>query len=263
VSWLKVGDRDLADPCFTCVSRDARLLHLEALSWSMAYSGDGSIPRHSIESATTADGIEALVSELVLAGLWLVTRDGWQIVYMLDDQMSPEEIARQREYNKSRQERHRRHVVGDHSTCDPRFCRNALLVGKAVTGGAARNAVRNALPGRRNTHVTPLQTDPDPTRPKEGRRSKGTLRGRRSPSAAPSAPRAERVYGPMSDETKAKIRAKAAERRAAKLSPRVAAPSEVPVVSYAELQAAADALLSPDELARVTARRAYIARTIR
>jgi hypothetical protein len=186
MSWLKISDRALADPRFTRASRDARLLHLEALARSMGYEGDGSVPRHAIGHATDAADVEALAAELVGAGLWTATDDGWQVVFMLDDQPSPDEIARQKAYNRAKSARSRRHRVGDHSMCDPAWCRAARDTGRVTGNDTGR--VPNV----------------DSTRP-EGRGKKARFATSLA-SGGSLAPRAGKSR-PMSDETKAKMRA--------------------------------------------------------
>jgi hypothetical protein len=161
MSWLKVDDRAFDDPRFGRVSRDARLMHVEALAYSMGGDGTGVVTRYGLRRATDAEDPESLAGQLVAEGLWTVAPDidGWQIVFMLDDQLSPDEITRQREFNRARQARNRRHQKGDHSLCDPRFC----------------NAVRNAVTS--NAVTVPR---PDPT--KGGSRS--SSRSARSASAS-------------------------------------------------------------------------------
>ena len=183
MSWLKVSDRALAEPRFTRVSRDARLLHLEAMAWTMAYGdGDGSMARHSLRRATDANEPEALATELVEAGLWTGTDDGWQVTFMLDDQLSPDEIARQRAFNRTRQARYRRHSAGDHSMCEARFC----------------NAVRNAV---NNGAVTTPRLDP--TRPQGGTKVEARSAASADAPAASLARRKKRP--PMSDEHRRSI----------------------------------------------------------
>ncbi|MHB8960445.1 MAG: hypothetical protein ACYDAN_12530, partial [Candidatus Limnocylindrales bacterium] len=144
MTWLKVDDRALADRAFNRVSRDARLMHIEALAWSMSYDGTGALDWQSLRRATDAGAIDELAKELVDAGLWEATGDGWQVRFMLGDQMTPEEIARQREYNRAKSERKRRHDRGDHSQCDPSWCRGAREA-RRVTGSDT-GSVRSSFP---------------------------------------------------------------------------------------------------------------------
>jgi len=203
MSWLKVDDAAFDDPRFTALPRGARLLHLEALGYSMRHDGSGFIPTGSLSRLTDEPQPTAAVAALVAAGLWGETDGGWVVGWLLDDQITPDEIARQRAWNRARQERHRRHVMGDHSTCDPRFCRGAPR-------NASRNASRNALqqsPERedgklRNASITVPR--PDPT---EG--GERTERFAASPASAggSAASRGSRVYEPWTPERKAKASA--------------------------------------------------------
>jgi hypothetical protein len=158
MTWVKLHDRGLADRRFGKVSRDARLMHLEALAWSMAGDATGEVTPRELRRTTDADDPETLVAELVAAGLWSEHDGGWQIVFLLDDQMKPDEIERQRSFNRMRQERHRRHDRNDHSQCDPRYCPNAVT-------NAATNAATNL--------ATNAATNGTPTRPVPSRRDKG------------------------------------------------------------------------------------------
>lgn len=154
MTWVKFDDRAFNNQTFGSVSRDARLLHLEALAWSMADDGTGRVTRFGLRRATDAADPDALAAELVAAGLWSSSEDGWQLVYLLEDQQGPEEIARQREFNRERQKRRRHHLSGDHSLCDPRSCSSAT---HAATHGA--------------TTTVSSSPCPDLTRPR-GRRSR-------------------------------------------------------------------------------------------
>lgn len=190
MSWVKVDDRALAGPEMGRVSRDARLLHIEALAWSMSYDGTGVVPRSSLRRATDAADPEALAAELVRAGIWAATDDEYRVVFMMDDQLTPDEIARQRAYHRTRQERHRRHTKGDHSLCDPRYCSMASRETSPKTSrDASHDASRTRGDASHDASVTVPR--PDPTRPKERGGSKDD--GARSapsglrPSVAPLA----------------------------------------------------------------------------
>lgn len=171
MSWLKVDDRALAGPVLGRVSRDARLMHIEALAWSMSYDGTGVVPKASLRRATDAEDVHALAAELVAAEIWTATDDDYQIVFMLDDQTTPEEMERQKEYARQKAARQRRHRVGDHSMCDPRFCR--VKASESPVASPVTSPVTSPV-----NHHTP--TRPDPTRPKGG--SKGQDEARSAPS---------------------------------------------------------------------------------
>jgi hypothetical protein len=206
MSWVKLDDRAFNDQRFGRCSRDARLLHIEALAWSMAGDGTGAITPYGLRKATDAAEPETLAAELVAQGIWTATDDGWQVVFMLDDQLSPEEIARQREWNRAKQARHRRHLRGDHSECDPRFC-------NAARGNPVRNPVTYPV-----TNGVTHAPRPDPT--KGGSREEGARSARsglRPPLAALASSESRARGRKWTDEQRAahaeKVRAAHARRR--------------------------------------------------
>ena len=178
MTWAKLSD-DWADhPDIIAVSRSARLLHLEALLWSLAQNQDGAIPARALGRITDADDPQADAAELVESGAWVATDAGWQLVNSMDDQPTAEEIDRQRQFARDRQARRRRHMAGDHALCKPEHCKYA----EGVTQGVTRDS-RGSHP-----HVTAPRTDP--TRPDRREGEGGEVRGRSAPSAgAPGAAR--------------------------------------------------------------------------
>lgn len=200
MSWVKLDDSVFDDPRFGSVSPRARLMHLEALAYSMRVDGTGRVTRGGLRRATDAADPEELAAELVEAGLWTVTEDGWQVVFMMDVQIRSDEIARRREFNRARQERSRRHRANDHSKCDPERCR--VLAGRD-RDNAVDNASRNAL-----------LRNPDPTRPE--RRGGGGTRSARSPASGGSLASLAEAQAPgagrrRTAEQKAATSARAAE----------------------------------------------------
>lgn len=98
------------------LSRDARLLHLEAIVYSCTAHTDGAI-RVRLPRFSDAPDIDACAQELIDAGLWTATGDGFQIVDYLMHQKSKEEIDRRKAEAAHRADRYRRHKRGDHSKC--------------------------------------------------------------------------------------------------------------------------------------------------
>lgn len=205
MSWVKLDDRAMDDPIFLGLPRSARLLHVEALSYTLRHDGTGLIPSPALARITDDEHAAASVAALVDAGLWEVAPGGWRVVWLLDQQMGSDEIARRREFNRVRQERLRRHRADDHSICDAERCKVLL------SRNAASNASRNALPlsaerkaATKARAVTRYSTYPDPTRP-ERRGGGGNGRSASASAAAPaSAPRPRKR---QSAEDAAKIRA--------------------------------------------------------
>jgi hypothetical protein len=147
MTWVKVDDRAFEDPRFLELERGTGLLHFEALAYSNRNVTGGRVTLRALRALTPDPDPVAAADALVAAGLWSKTEDGYTVVWLLDDQPSVEEVERQREYNRGKQARHRRHLAGDHSGCDPRWCR-----------GAQRNPVSNRV-----TTVVSNSPRPDPT----------------------------------------------------------------------------------------------------
>ena len=146
MTWVKLDDNAPDDPRALKVSRTARLLHIEALAWSSRHQTDGMVPRSALPRVTDEPDPEGTVELMVAAGLWDATDDGYRLVWLQDMQPGPEEVARQRAYNRDKQERHRKHVTGDHSTCKAPFCK------------LARNPVSNPVSNRTQSRpVHPLR----------------------------------------------------------------------------------------------------------
>jgi hypothetical protein len=153
--WVKWDDKACDDPHFLRLPRGIRLLHLEALSWSNRYNADGLIPRSVLGRLTDEPDSVGAVAELVTAGLWEEAEDGWRLVWLLDDQLTAEEVERGKARNREKQARSRRHKTGDHSRCEPKYCpasRNRVIA--SATDGVS-NPGSNGTPSR-----------PVPTRPK-------------------------------------------------------------------------------------------------
>ena len=143
MTWVKLDDNAPDDPRALKVPRTARLLHIEALAWSSRHQTDGMVPRSALPRVTDEPNPEGTAELLVAAGLWDATDDGYRLVWLQDMQPGPEEVARQRAYNRDKQERHRKHVTGDHSTCKAPFCK------------LARNPVSNPVSNRTPSRPVP------------------------------------------------------------------------------------------------------------
>lgn len=115
VTWVKLTDSALDEPFLLDVSRGAVLLHIEALAYSNRYATDGVIHRAALRKLTTEPDPLAAAAELVAAGMWMATQEGWQLLWLLNDQPSSDEIQASREQARHRQARKRRHTKGDHS----------------------------------------------------------------------------------------------------------------------------------------------------
>lgn len=124
-------------------------MHVEALLWSNQQAQGGVIPGAVLRLITDEPDPELAAKELVESGAWQSLGDGWKIGDSLDEQPTPEEIERQRLKQRDRQTRSRKHKAGDHTTCDPRWCRQAPVTRDRTRDGGV-------------SHDTPSR--PDPTR---------------------------------------------------------------------------------------------------
>lgn len=192
MTWTRLSD-DWADrEDLLMVSRSARLLDVEAKVWCNKRLRDGALPRHMLNRITDSDNPAADADELVAAGVWTQTDDGWQLDWT--DQESAERVKERREFNANRQrafrERGERHSRGDHSLCTEK-CPH-----RDVSGGGSRNALGN---GARNATVTspPPLPLPSPSRPKD--KGQGERAGRTA-DAAPARSEGDETTRPAGHE---------------------------------------------------------------
>lgn len=123
MTWTKLGE-DYADrPAMIRLPRGVRHMHTEALIWCNRFGTDGAIPSAALTRLTDERDAESGAAQLVAAGLWKVTEDGWEIIDFKKDQPSAEDVERVAALARERQRRQRQHRNGDHSLCDPQYCR--------------------------------------------------------------------------------------------------------------------------------------------
>lgn len=174
MTWTKLSDDATDDPALLALPRSVRLVHFEALVWSNRHATDGVVPRHMLVRITDEPDPATAAGQLVAAGKWVESEQGWEIVGFLDDQPSAEDVQRTRELARQRQQRQRKHRGGDHSMCVAKYCpalRDQMResrVTKPVTNGVS--------------HDTPSR--PVPTRP--GPKEPGTGRGTNQPTPGPA-----------------------------------------------------------------------------
>lgn len=148
MSWTKLGGEHFDRAERLDLSRDALLLEVEALVWCNRAGTDGAIPARQMARVTTSKRAARSAQELVNAGLWLATDTGWQVVnWTGQGQMAAEEVESRRANGRVRAERQRRHLSGDHSQCNPKYCRASVS-----------NALR--VPSLTTLRTDPLRTDP-------------------------------------------------------------------------------------------------------
>lgn len=133
------------------VSRDARLLYLEGVVYCATALTDGTITIR-LARLSDADDLDGCSRELVDAGLWTKTPDGYEIANYLDHQQRAEDVERKRADARLRAERSRRHKRGDHSMC--------------IRGGYCPSGALSPSSRARHAHAShdvrsPILTDPD------------------------------------------------------------------------------------------------------
>jgi hypothetical protein len=122
MTWTKLPAEFGSDPLLLGLPRGARLLHVEALVWCNAHGTDGHLPAHMLSRITDEPEPKEAAALLVDAGKWEMTANGWRIVGFLEDQLSAAKVAELREQSRTRQERWRNHVNGNHAGCNPKRC---------------------------------------------------------------------------------------------------------------------------------------------
>lgn len=141
MTWTAIPDTFPTDPRLLECSRDARLLHVEALVYCNQHLTDGALPHGALPRITDSPDPSAAVTELESVGLWspVADRNVWQVEWK--DQEPSSEVERRRAITRARVARHRAHKSGDHSRCIAKFC-NALH----VTPSNASNALVTPSP---------------------------------------------------------------------------------------------------------------------
>ena len=105
------------------LTRDARLLGIEAETWCDDHETDGRIPTRALRTLTDADEpLDELVAELVATGRWLATDAGWTIAGFVERHGTSEERALDREAAATRLRGYRAHAKGNHNADGPGTC---------------------------------------------------------------------------------------------------------------------------------------------
>jgi hypothetical protein len=142
------------------VSRDARLLHVEAIVYCATALTDGDV-RIRLPRISDAEDTDGCADELVEAGLWERIAGGYRVLDGMEHQRSRDEVELAREAARERKERSRRHKLGDHSMClKGRYCPDGR-----VTRDRTRDGTRDGTP------TNPIQSDPRKDKDWKGGRS--------------------------------------------------------------------------------------------
>ena len=110
MTYFKVDDGIWGHPKFSLLSNDAVALWVMAGSWCGRYVTDGLLPYQSLAMVR---GSKQAAQELVDAGLWRETPDGWVFHDWHDYQYTKAEVESRREYERQKKRRQR-----DRSTLD-------------------------------------------------------------------------------------------------------------------------------------------------
>jgi hypothetical protein len=169
MTWTKIGDDSTDSPKVLRVSRSARLLNIEGLVWCNRHLTNGALPPGALGRITDSPDPRADADELVDAGIWTKTESGWQLDWT--DQETAKEVEARRDEWRTRTERQRRHVRGDHDLCDPKRCWYLRDHPEAVTRDTHSDSRKDSR------SESPLPT------PLRSRREEGERRGHETDAA--------------------------------------------------------------------------------
>jgi len=104
MTYFKVDDGIWGHPKFSLLSNDAIALWVMAGSWCGRYVTDGLLP---FQSLAMVRGSKQSAQELVDAGLWLETPNGWLFHDWHDYQYTKDEVESRRAYEREKKRRQR------------------------------------------------------------------------------------------------------------------------------------------------------------
>lgn len=110
--WVKLDDRFPSHRKVALLSDRAFRLHVSALCWCSENLTDGHITDRELPLVAKVRSVKATAQQLVDAGVWDRTADGWAIHDYLDYNPSREQTAAERKKNAARQEAFRKRRNG-------------------------------------------------------------------------------------------------------------------------------------------------------
>lgn len=123
------------------ISRDARLLYVEGITWCARLLTDGYINARLSRVTDAAEPCD-VARELVDAGFWSATAQGYLVTDYLMHNRPKSEVLRSQADARERKRRNRLHKSGDHSLCIMgRYCPDG-----AVTRDMSRDKPRDETP---------------------------------------------------------------------------------------------------------------------
>lgn len=175
--WTKLYG-SLIDGDALAMSRDARLLGVEAEAWSDDQETDGRIPRNALRRITDAEDPATLVAELVSTGRWVESDEGWTVVGFLDRHDAADARAAARADDAARIKGWRAHRDGKHNADGPKSCDRCNGVRNGVT-----NAVRTEVEATQSLQVRTARA-PLPTLALRSLRPRPTVAARSGPPSS-------------------------------------------------------------------------------
>jgi hypothetical protein len=131
--WMKLYG-SLIDGAALSLTRDARLLGIEAEAWSDDNETDGFIPTAAIGRISDSPGLQAAADALVDAGRWSEHPDGWRIAGFVDRHGTSEEREADRELAAARLRGYRAHTKGRHNPDGPGTCDQCRALKRSTYG---------------------------------------------------------------------------------------------------------------------------------
>jgi hypothetical protein len=147
-TWLKIDDTMVENPKCVDLSPFAWTLWLHGVSYCSRNLTDGHIPQAMLPRLTSITDPGRAADELVDAGMWHATEDGYEVHDYLDHQRSRSDVEADRAKATERQRRSRanRSDVTDTSRCDTDVTPTAESV--SVSAGEPSPHLTTATTGR-------------------------------------------------------------------------------------------------------------------
>lgn len=169
MSWTRLDDGWTDDPIINQLPFPDRWHYLAMIQFcSRTRTFDGTM--RAIDANRCSDHPDAPGALKLMAALGLVTIDGG-IVHLnrLDEHIPPPSVRDSAAASRVRKQRSRKHLTGDHSECQPKYCEHATrnvtphVTRDTGTGQDRTGQVLQANPSEQNTD----DEDPDGLRPVE------------------------------------------------------------------------------------------------
>jgi len=148
VTYFQMGDDHLAKLEDAGLSNDAILLEVQAFNQCAKTASSGFLHTR-LSKLIEATDTSALAGELVAAGFWEVTDDGYYVVNYLSHNLSGEDQELARAGARERQQRSRKHKLGDHSMCiRGNYCKLGEIepANRSSNTDVTRDATRDITP---------------------------------------------------------------------------------------------------------------------